>query len=722
MKRLLYIFFLLVLCTAYSQENNERLNKLKQNLELLSIESPGLTENYKTDINVSNITLSNLLKAVSRIHKLNINVASDLNNINVINNFPEVTVFDLLLFLCKEYNLTMEFTGNIIAVKPFVPIPDPVTERIIPVSFNPNNSTITIDAKGDVLYELFKRITDVSGKNLAFAPGLDNTPITSYIVDAPFDVAMYKLAMTNNLITEKSKDGFWMFESDTKNSTNSNKTGTFNSDIAGNSFRILDYDTKLLEVNFNNKSIARIINEISNELNIDVFTATPLKQAGAITFKSKSITFDDLLIKIFEPQKVSSDTSTNQNNSNNRNNAAKKTDTKPLFNFKKEGQVYFFGTEDQLSVRTIEVVRLKHRSVALLSDPEGANGMSSVSNKVLNNLNGVDNNYSNAQYNNGANNRNSSYSQNSQSNSFNRLQSTQENSESLLSILPEEATEGLNITVDYELESFYVSGSAAAVERFKKFIAKIDQPVPVILVEVMIIEAKKNAEIETGISWGIGDEPATTKGNVFPEANMTLGANTVNKLIGSFNSFSGFNLGRVGPNFFATIKAMESNGDLKIRSTPKLATLNSHRATFSNGQTSFYAVTRRNIYGTDNPQTSEITNYLPIDAELGLTIKPSVSGNGQVTLDISVIQSSFGTRIADDAPPDIISRSFSSIIRMQDQDVAILGGLEEQMRNRSRQGVPLLAKVPVLNLLFSKKKRFASKSKLTILIKPTVIN
>jgi type IV pilus assembly protein PilQ len=167
---------------------------------------------------------------------------------------------------------------------------------------------------------------------------------------------------------------------------------------------------------------------------------------------------------------------------------------------------------------------------------------------------------------------------------------------------------------------------------------------------------------------------------------------------------------------------MEANGDIKIKSTPKIAAVNGHRATFSNGQTSFYAVTRRNIYGTNNPQTSEYVNYYPIDAELALSVRPSVSGDGQVLLDISVIQSSFGGRIAEDAPPDVNSRSFSSLIRMKDQDVAILGGLEEDYKNNSGKGVPLLSKVPLLKWLVSKRKREARKSKLTVLIRPTVIN
>src|SRR5690606_24268577 len=163
--------------------------------------------------------------------------------------------------------------------------------------------------------------------------------------------------------------------------------------------------------------------------------------------------------------------------------------------------------------------------------------------------------------------------------------------------------------------------------------------------------------------------------------NLTLGATTINKIIGGIDDFAGFNLGQVTPNFFASIKAMEANGDLKVRSTPKLATLNGHRATFSNGQTSYYGITQRNIYGTDNPQTTEFTNYYPIDVALGLVIKPSVTANGNVILDVFVEQSSFGQRINEEAPPDINSRHFTSLISMQDQDIAVLGGIEERYKN-----------------------------------------
>lgn len=730
MKKTLYI--LLVTCyLGFSQSPNKpkddsRIPNIKEQLELLSAKNPGLTDLAKTNISVNNITLSNFLLAISNAHKLNINIAPDLNQINIANNFSNVVVSDLLVFLCKEYHLTIDFSGSILSVKKYIPPIKVPEERIIPIVYNPENNTISIDAKNDILYEVFKRIMDESAKNLVFAPDLENKVLTSYIKDMPFDAAMDKMALANNLYMEKTKDGFYLFEAmNTSDSQNSDQNSLLIRRRTDLNYKILDVENKLLEVNFNHTSIASIIKDIGRDLDLNIFTATPLDKAGPVTFKTKSITFDDLLIKIFESQNDYSSTEntsqTSENYPNNGQNGNSFTKNfNAIFTFKKEANIYYFGTENQLSVRKVEVIHLMHRSVELLSDPSGGSGRSRTVGRS-----GYGSNYSDSYSfnNNGSTDRNSGVNRSRrQASSFDHNSQPRSNpSETIEAIIPDEISEGLDIKIDHELNSLYVTGSGAKIERLKSFINYIDKTVPVVLIEVMFVEVGRNNTIESGISWGIGDNPIETKGALFPTTDFTLGAKTINKVINGFDGFDRINLGKVVPNFFATVKAMESNGNLKIKSTPKLSTLNGHRATFSNGETSYYTVTQRNIYGTDNPQTSEITNYEPIDAELGLTIKPLVSGDGQVTLDIFVIQSSFGNRIDENAPPDISSREFSSIIRVQDQDIVVLGGLEEHMKKNSGSGVPFLARVPIIKWFFSSRKREASKAKLTVFIKPTII-
>lgn len=723
MKNSLLIILFFATYLSFSQYPGDRIQRIKNELELLALDNPAYNETLKLEVNVSNVTLPNFLIAVSKVHDLNLSVSNDISNINIVNNFSNVTISELLLFLCKEYGLTIDFTGSILSIKRFdPPIPEAV-EKTFSVALGPSMETISLDVNDISLDRVFRRIMDLSGKNLLYANALKNRPLNIYLTNVPFDAAMEKLAELNGLAHSKSRDGFYLF------SAMENKEGNLTARglQRGMHYEVLDTVNKILNVDFNDTPVSQIVESLGLDLQLDIYTATPLEQAGKVTFNAKSIYFDDLLSHIFEsrqsgrtsetisenPQNVRG---TQRNQYNNTNITSQEANT--IFTFKKENNIYFFGTADQLSVRKIEVVQMMHRSVELLSDPTSYSGGYRSAGRTSS---GSINYYGNGQGVGlpGQQNSIGQRSINTRSDGFENYQDT---AEALVNILPDEIKSDLDIKVDFELNSFFVSGPSANIERFKSFIREIDKPVPVVLIEVMIIEVRKSSIVETGISWGIGDEPVQTKGNLFPQTDLTLGAKSVNKVIGGFDGFGSFNIGKVVPEFFATIKALEENGNIKIRSTPKLSTLNGHRANLSIGETTYYVVTNQNFFGSQIPTTSEIRNYAPIDAELGVSIKPLVSGDGQVTLNINVIQSDFsGERIEEDAPPGLTSREFSSIIRMQNQDLAILGGLEEKIKNDSGSGVPLLARIPVIKWLFSKRKREDTKQKLTILIKPTVI-
>ncbi|WP_299272405.1 general secretion pathway protein GspD [uncultured Psychroserpens sp.] len=714
MKSIFSIIIIFLVFSIGQAQTNDRLPLIQTQLDSLSLTNKGLSETLDASIVLNEVTLANFLLAVSNVHNISMNVSSQLGQINLTNNFSDVTIANVLLFLCKEYNLDIEFTGQILSIKPYVHIEENKEYPIV-IDYDPTSNTIALDTKENNLYEVFRHIMDASAKNLMFAPGMENQKLTSYIKTTNFDAAMDKLALANNLTLTKTKDNFYVFDVAQKDNTSTNQQSLRRRLQPNSTFKVLDKNRQLLEVNFVNTAISDVIRTVGDSLDISMFLASPLEQAGNVTIKTKSISFDNLLVKMFEPQadvkpRVNTDNTSSSSGNRNSGKQASNVESK-RYTFKKEGDIYFFGTTNQLSVRKVEIITLKHRSVNLMDDPESM----LTNNNVRDNFIAADQGFRNqTSYNTG----NVPRPQNSNNRN---IRSHNQESRSILDIIPEEIKFGLDFKVDFELNNIYVTGTSARIEFFKDFVSKIDKTIPVILIEVMIVEAQTTNTLEAGVTWGIGDEPQTTQGNLFPTTDLTLGAKTINKIINGFSSTSVFNFGRVVPNFFATIKAMETNGDLKIKSTPKLATLNGHRASFSNGQTSYYAIVQRNIIGTDNPQTSEIRNYFPIDAKLGLDIKPYVTGDKQVLLDINVIQSSFGQRIADDAPPDINSRNFSSVVRMKDQDIAVLGGLEENYKNNSGSGVPFLARIPIIKWLFSKRVREGRKSKLTVFIKPTVI-
>lgn len=735
--------FLLFIGFHGSAQDDGRILKIQNNLEALAVDTKGLTETLKLDINVSSVPLSNFLLAVSEVHQININIGPSLQGINIVNNFSNVAVADLLVFLCKEYGLDIDFTGNILSIKKYVPPPPIIPEKEILVSYDPLNNRLSTDLRNDPLEKTFRKLIDVSGQNLLFGNGMENIPLTLYLKDVPFEIAMEKLAGTNGLTFSKSRDGFYLFDRIDQPSSNTQGTSAANRRLYGQNsnfnYQVIDTTKRIVSVDFDNVPLADIIKSMVHDLNLDIYMATPLQEAGNVSIKAKQMYFDELLTKIFESKASTSFlNSQSLNNPVNGPTRGQPNNFNPVqtqnpgtsFTFKKEDDIYYFGTVDQLSVRRFEVVQMMHRSVELLGDPMPSSTFNrSAGRTVTGGVNYLGNGFQNNGVPGGVGvggglgsrgqNFNNQRSITPQNNQFGNYSTA---AEAIVNILPAEVTADLDIQVDFELNSFLVSGPATHINRFKKFIKEIDKPVPVVLIEVMLIEVRRNATVETGISWGIGDGPVDTQGAIFPEANLTLGATTVNKIIGGFDGFGSFNIGKVVPEFFATIKAMEANGNIKIRSTPKLSTLNGHRANLSIGETTYYVVTSQNFFGAQIPTASEIRNFLPIDAQLAVSIKPLVSGNGQVTLEINVIQSDFsGERIDEDAPPGLTSREFSSIIRMQNQDLAILGGLEEKVKTDTGSGVPFLARIPIIKWLFSQRSREDSKQKLTILIKPTVI-
>lgn len=711
LKQLIFFSLLLINLCAFSQDN-ERIEQLKNKLETIIPDSPGL--NQKININIKQSTLTEFLMAVTEVHKVNISVSPELNQISIVNNFSDVMVSDVIIFFCKEYNLTIDFTGNILSIKKYQKPVETPKEKKIDINYNSNENKLSLNIKDDKLYDVFKRITDVSGKNLVFAQGLETKTLTSYIKDMPFEDALDKLALANNLEVSKTKDNFYLFDSynnETPISSNQKDQPRASRPIKNRKsnffFTVLDFDKKLLEVDFENIPIASIVYDIGNELNLNMFYSSPIEGIGNTSLKAKNITFDQLLEKLFESKtEVSLNQQQTNSQPNNFNNNSQEQNNLSSYSYAKKDNIYIFGLKNQLVVRNIKTVHLMHRSIELLSDPS-KEGRSAGR---LNNLNTFNN-----------------FSSNNQSNSNSNYSNTEspyqnKSGGSIVDIFPKEIINGLDIKVDTELNSFIVSGPSENISRFEDFVTYIDKPVPVVLIEVMLLEVSRSATIETGISAGIGENPVTTSGTIFPNSDITLGAETLNKIINRFDGFGSLNVGNLVPNFYLSLRALETNGNINIRSTPRLSTLNGHRAFLSIGETTYYVVTNQNYYGSQIPQTSEIKNYQPIDAELSLTLKPLISGDGQITMDIKVIQSSFnGQKVDKDAPPGINSREFTSIIRVKDQDIIVLGGLEEKVKNDTGSGVPLLARIPIIKWLFSSRKREDSKKKLTVLIKPTVI-
>src|SRR5690606_4125761 len=121
MRKTIIISIMLAIQLASAQYQGDRIQHLKNQLELLALDHPSYNETLKLEVDVTNVTLPNFLIAVSKVHNLNLSVSNDISNISIVNNFSNVTISELLIFLCKEYGLTIDFTGSILSIKRYVP-------------------------------------------------------------------------------------------------------------------------------------------------------------------------------------------------------------------------------------------------------------------------------------------------------------------------------------------------------------------------------------------------------------------------------------------------------------------------------------------------------------------------------------------------------------------------------------------------------------------------
>ncbi len=300
------------------------------------------------------------------------------------------------------------------------------------------------------------------------------------------------------------------------------------------------------------------------------------------------------------------------------------------------------------------------------------------------------------------------------------LQLKYRSADAIIDVIPNEIKKGVEIKLFKELNTLLLSGSAPQILEIKQFVNHLDKTVPMVLIEVILVDIRKGYTIETGINAGISDSIASG-GTLFPELNYNFSSNSINRILTNLNSTGVLNLGRVTPNFYVTLKALERNEDINIRSTPKLATLNGHEASLTIGEKIYYVQQTQNVIAANNPQTTILQQFQQTSADTKITIDPIISADDQVTLLISAEFSEFIPSSSAAVPPGNATRSFKSMIRVRNEEMVVLGGLEQESRSRSGRGVPILSRIPILKWLFSSRSDSKRKSRLIIFIKPTIV-
>jgi type IV pilus assembly protein PilQ len=276
---------------------------------------------------------------------------------------------------------------------------------------------------------------------------------------------------------------------------------------------------------------------------------------------------------------------------------------------------------------------------------------------------------------------------------------------------------------DPRTNAIIVTDIRSIVERAKLLARTLDAQTPQVLIQAQIIEANLDFTRTLGISWGGSFATANQSGSLTASgatnaiSNPSATGNYVVDLPATTGTGAGgaiqFLLANIQNTKSLQIKlsALESTGQGRILSSPRVTTLDNKEASISQGLEIPYP-----------QQTAEGTVSVAfMEALLKLTVTPHVSTDGYIRMELDVKKDSPDTTIEVEGTPSIDKNEVKTEVLVKDGDVLVLGGLFQYTKSDTVAAVPFFYKIPLLGWLFQTKTKTANKQELLIFIIPTII-
>ncbi len=323
------------------------------------------------------------------------------------------------------------------------------------------------------------------------------------------------------------------------------------------------------------------------------------------------------------------------------------------------------------------------------------------------------------------------------------------NGREIVSVVEKVKSDRAKITSDPRMNAIVVKDLAYNIDRMERLLRELDVRAAQVLIEARIVEVASNYTQELGIQWGGKYTGSSSRGYTVAGGatgvTSTAAAGTSVPAIGSTTFYpSTGDIGRSGNAFavnlpaavgqgaggvlgvtYGTIagkmqldlqlSAMQSTGNGRLLSSPKVLTLNNKEAKISSGIDIPVRVLTTTTAGT----TAEVKT---ISANLALSTTPTVMSGGKVSMAIKVEKAEPDFSQEVDGIPTITRRSANAELIMDSGETMVLGGILIRSESQVEDGIPLLSKIPILGWLFKKQTTVERENELLIFITPTIVN
>jgi len=287
-----------------------------------------------------------------------------------------------------------------------------------------------------------------------------------------------------------------------------------------------------------------------------------------------------------------------------------------------------------------------------------------------------------------------------------------------------------------------------------------------VMIEAKVVDVTLNNAYQAGINWAAFPNNRRVAAGVFGSntqlgttGNLSSGGGAITVdptgrtlatgilgtgLAGTAVSAAGavgagvFGLAVQTKDFAALIQFLESQGNVQVLSSPRVAALNNQKAVLKVGTDQFFVT---NVTGTPVQTSGGVTTAIQLIPTLNsffsgvsLDITPQIDEDGNIFLHIhplvsNVVQQDLtfnfgGVQNAADTTLPLAKSSINetdTVVRVQDGNIVALGGLMKLDVANDRSGIPVLQDIPGVGGLFGNTTRTRIKRELVILLKPTVI-
>jgi len=248
-----------------------------------------------------------------------------------------------------------------------------------------------------------------------------------------------------------------------------------------------------------------------------------------------------------------------------------------------------------------------------------------------------------------------------------------------------------------------------------------------VMIEATIVQVDLSDQYQQGIDWsralGSSGKGFTLGQTGTPGISTTAGALAV----GYINPASKFG------NIAASIQLLEQFGNVKVLSSPTLSVMNNQTAMLRVVNNDVYFIVNSTVTpstvlgGTPLIAYTTTVNTVPVGFTMSVT--PQINDNDTVILSVRPSITRLLQPAIDPTPglaiqnsiPQTSTREMESILKIQNNQIAVLGGLMEDQIDKSTNEVPLLGHIPLLGNLFKNRNDTTTKTELVIFLRPIVI-